>query len=52
MKTCRCLSYNDAMVLLILGLKWTNNIDWSWWWVAGIILTITVVESVSDGIRR
>lgn len=36
------------MFLLFLGLKLTNNIDWSWWWVTaplwgGFVLTVLIV---------
>ena len=27
------LGFLDLLILLFIGLKLTNNIDWSWWWV-------------------
>jgi hypothetical protein len=27
------IGFGGLLFLLFLGLKLTNNIDWSWWWV-------------------
>jgi hypothetical protein len=27
------IGFGSLLFLLFLGLKLTNNIDWSWWWV-------------------
>ncbi len=42
------VGFFGLLFLLFLGLKLTNNIDWSWWWVTaplwgGFVLTILVV---------
>ena len=43
------VSFAGLLFLLFLGLKLTNQIDWSWWWVTAplwggiaIVLLITV----------
>jgi len=27
------MSFIDGLQILFIGLKLTNNINWSWWWV-------------------
>jgi len=31
------LTFTGALFLLLLALKLTNTIDWSWWWVTAPI---------------
>jgi ABC-type multidrug transport system permease subunit len=41
------VGFFSLLFLLFLGLKLTNNIDWSWWWVTSPLwLPITIVIGV------
>lgn len=49
------VSFLGLLFLLFLGLKLTNNIDWSWWWVTaplwgpiaiGIVFTTLIILSI------
>lgn len=45
-KTSNGVSFSSLLFLLFLGLKLTDYIDWSWWWVTAPLwapLTLTVV---------
>jgi hypothetical protein len=37
------IGFFGAMFLLFLGLKLTNYIDWSWWWVTSPLWLPTAV---------
>lgn len=37
------VTFNEALFLLLLGLKLSKQIDWSWWWVfAPIIAQVAI----------
>jgi hypothetical protein len=49
------VGFFSLLFLLFLGLKLTNNIDWSWWWITsplwgpiviviGVILLVLMVK--------
>ncbi len=31
--TNRSINFTESLTVLLLGLKLTGHIDWSWWWV-------------------
>jgi uncharacterized BrkB/YihY/UPF0761 family membrane protein len=44
------IGFCGLLAVLFIGLKLTNNIDWSWWWVlsplwipAAIVVTILLI---------
>jgi membrane protein YdbS with pleckstrin-like domain len=53
------ISFTGALTVLFIGLKLTNVITWSWWWVlspiwislslAVVILTIAIVIAIIAG---
>ena len=53
------LSFTSVLVIILIVLKITNLIDWSWWWVFApfwvqsvailvVILVITVVDLILE----
>lgn len=32
-RTSSGIGFTGMLTILFIGLKLTNNIDWSWWWV-------------------
>jgi ABC-type multidrug transport system permease subunit len=41
------VGFFSLLFLLFLGLKLTNNIDWSWWWVTSPLwLPVAIVIGV------
>jgi len=43
-------SVYSLMLVLFVGLKLTDNIDWSWWWVLAPVWGPLVVWSVIWGL--
>ena len=53
------ISFTGALTVLFVGLKLTNVISWSWWWVlsplwislslAVVILTIAIIIAIIAG---
>ena len=46
------IGFGGALTLLFIGLKLTNQIDWSWWWVLspvwiGLIFSV-IVEAIKQ----
>ena len=44
------IGFGGLLTILFIGLKLTNNIDWSWWWVLsplwigfGLLMIIIVI---------
>ncbi len=55
--TSSSISLGGLIFVLFLGLKLTDNIDWSWWWVTSplwipvaLVLSIIAVIFTSVGI--
>lgn len=50
------LSFLHLLALLFIGLKLTDHIDWSWWWVLsplwGLGMIIFVITCVSFATER
>ena len=57
------VSFCSLLTVLFIGLKLTNHIDWSWWWVLapmwlpvtlvlGICLVIVVVCGIMMGVVK
>jgi hypothetical protein len=51
------ITFLGALTILFIGLKLTDNIDWSWWWVLAptwmpiaLLLTIIAVVLVVAGL--
>lgn len=50
------IGFLGALTLLFIGLKLTNYIDWSWWWIlspiwgvfAFAIIIITIIEVLKN----
>ncbi|QCQ57870.1 hypothetical protein Barba22A_gp019 [Rheinheimera phage vB_RspM_Barba22A] len=42
-----CIGFCGLLTVLFVGLKLTDHVDWSWWWVLSPLwLPITVILSV------
>lgn len=37
------IGFVGLLTILFIGLKLTNNIDWSWWWVLSPIWIVTLL---------
>jgi len=48
------IGFGGALTLLFIGLKLTNQIDWSWWWVLSpiwiVLALILVILLVAGGV--
>lgn len=47
-KTSGGIGFTGMLTILFIGLKLTNVIDWSWWWVLsppliGLLLGVTLI---------
>jgi membrane protein YdbS with pleckstrin-like domain len=49
-QTSNGIGFSGLLTVLFIGLKLTNNIDWSWWWVlsplwitAGLVIFILLI---------
>lgn len=50
------IGFLGALTLLFIGLKLTNYIDWSWWWIlspiwgvfAFAIIIVTIIEVLKN----
>lgn len=60
MSDCKCncgVGIGPLLFLLFLGLKLTDSIDWSWWWVTAplwgplaVVAAIAVLAGVGAGL--
>ncbi len=37
------IGFFDLLTILFIGLKLTNYIDWSWWWVLSPIISLVAL---------
>ena len=44
------IGFGSLLFLLFLGLKLTNNIDWSWWWVTSPLWVPVILYFLGFGL--
>lgn len=40
------IGFAGLLTILFIGLKLTNHIDWSWWWIGALFVVIILVVIV------
>lgn len=58
-RTSSGIGFTGMLTILFIGLKLTNNIDWSWWWVlsplwisALFVITILLILLIIFTLRK
>lgn len=57
------VGFSGLLTLLFIGLKLTNHINWSWWWVLSpiwislslvivVIIIVTIVAGIAAFVKR
>ncbi len=41
------MTFSDGYCLLLIGLKMSNAIDWSWWGVLGAVALFTIFTNLT-----
>jgi hypothetical protein len=44
----RGVTFNELLCLMLIGLKISHNLDWSWWTINGVIAAVVLISAAMD----